>query len=138
MTRHPATPVVHLELHTGDLPRAGAFLAQLCGWRLERIGSAHGTYWALDGPDGRIGGGLVECVTPHPLWLPYVEVGDIHEVTECARALGASIPLEAREGPLGWRSVVSAPAAGELALWQPKEPPRRAWPRRAVSAGNPR
>ncbi len=137
MIGDPAKPVVHLELHTGDLPRARAFYAHLCGWRPQRIDAGRGTYWALDGLDGRFGGGgLVECETPHPLWLPYVEVGDIHEATERARALGASIPLEAREGPLGWRSVVSAPAAGELALWQPKEPPRRAWPRRVVSAGN--
>jgi hypothetical protein len=28
--------------------------------------------------------------------------------------------LEPREGPAGWRSVVAAPAAGEIALWQPK------------------
>jgi hypothetical protein len=28
--------------------------------------------------------------------------------------------LEAREGPTGWRSVVATPAAGEIALWQPK------------------
>ena len=26
----------------------------------------------------------------------------------------------AREGPAGFRSVVSAPAGGELAFWQPK------------------
>jgi predicted enzyme related to lactoylglutathione lyase len=29
--------------------------------------------------------------------------------------------LEPREGPAGWRSVVSAPAGAEVALWQPKE-----------------
>jgi hypothetical protein len=28
--------------------------------------------------------------------------------------------LEPREGPVGWRSVVSAPAGGELGFWQPK------------------
>jgi hypothetical protein len=28
--------------------------------------------------------------------------------------------LEPREGPAGWRSVVSAPQAGEIAFWQPK------------------
>jgi hypothetical protein len=41
--------------------------------------------------------------------------------------------LSPREGPAGWRSVVSTPAAGEIALWQPKRrlaPParlRKAW-----------
>jgi hypothetical protein len=28
--------------------------------------------------------------------------------------------LTPREGPAGWRSVISAPQCGELALWQPK------------------
>jgi predicted enzyme related to lactoylglutathione lyase len=71
-----------------------------------------------------VGGGVVECETPKPLWLPYVEVADIAETTERARRLGASVLLGPREGPAGWRSVVAAPAAGEIAFWQPKEPSR--------------
>ena len=35
-------PVVHLELHTGDLARASSFYAQLCGWRAEEIETAAG------------------------------------------------------------------------------------------------
>jgi predicted enzyme related to lactoylglutathione lyase len=113
-------PVVHLELHTGDLPRASAFYGLLCGWRPERIDAGCGTYWALEMGDG-FGGGVVECQTPRPLWLPYVEVADVAESTDRARRLGASVRLEPREGPAGWRSVVAAPAAGEVAFWQPKE-----------------
>jgi len=41
-------------------------------------------------------------------------------MTERARLLGATVLLEPREGPAGWRSVVAAPAGAELALWQPK------------------
>ena len=116
----PRNPVVHLELHTGDLPRASAFYGLLCGWRPERIDAGCGTYWALEMGD-RFGGGVVECETPRPLWLPYVEVADVAESTERARRLGASVTLEPREGPAGWRSVVATPAAGEIAFWQPKE-----------------
>jgi predicted enzyme related to lactoylglutathione lyase len=54
------------------------------------------------------------------VWLPYVEVDEIDESTENARQLGASVLLAPREGPAGWRSVVSAPDGGELAIWQPK------------------
>ena len=68
-----------------------------------------------------MGGGIVECGTERPLWLPYVEVDRIDDATDCARRLGASVLLEPREGPSGWRSVVSARDAGEIALWQPKE-----------------
>ena len=117
-----ANPVVHLELHTGDRARACAFYAQLCGWRPERIDAGGGSYWALELGAGFGGGGVVECDTPQPLWLPYVEVADIAAVTERARGLGASVLLEPRVGPVGWRSVVAAPAGGDVAFWQPKRP----------------
>jgi predicted enzyme related to lactoylglutathione lyase len=121
MSRTPSHPVVHLELHTGDLPGACAFYAALCGWRTERVDAGNGTYWALGLGRGFGGGGVVECKAPRPLWLPYVEVDEIGGATERARGLGASVTLGPREGPAGWRSVVSAPAGGEVALWQPKE-----------------
>ena len=120
MTEDRPNPVVHLELHTGNLPRACAFYALLCAWRPERISAGCGTYWGLP-LDGRFGsGGVVECPTKRPVWLPYVEVSDVGRTTEEARALGASVLLEPREGPAGWRSVVAAPAVGEVAFWQPK------------------
>jgi predicted enzyme related to lactoylglutathione lyase len=112
-------PVVHLELHTGDLPGARLFYEGVCDWRPELIAVPNGSYVALEmGPD--LGGGIVECATRRPVWLPYVEVADVRQATERARALGASVTLEPREGPAGWRSVIAAPAAGELAFWQPK------------------
>jgi predicted enzyme related to lactoylglutathione lyase len=120
MAPFPFNPVVHLELHTGDRPGACAFYAGLCGWRPERIDAGGGTYWALE-LGGGFGGGIVECGTRWPLWLPYVKVAGISEATERARELGASVLLEPREGPAGWRSVVAATAGGEIAFWQPKE-----------------
>ncbi|MEK6328042.1 MAG: VOC family protein [Actinomycetota bacterium] len=118
--RASSKPVIHLELHTGDLPRACGFYARVCGWRPERIDAGGGTYWAL-GLGAGFGGGIVECDTENPLWLPYVKVAEIAEVTERARQLGGSVLLEPREGPAGWRSVVAAPAGAEVAFWQPKE-----------------
>ena len=121
MAREPSKPVVHLELHTGNLPRACAFYSRLCGWRPERIEAGGGSYWALGLGGGFGGGGVVECDTPQPLWLPYVEVTDIGGVTESARELGAAVLMEPREGPVGWRSVVAAPDGGDVAFWQPKQ-----------------
>ena len=115
-----SNPLVHLELHTGDLQGARAFYQRLCGWRQEQIDSACGSYLALE-LGGGLGGGIVECKARRPLWLPYVEVEEIGEVTERARGLGASVLLEPREGPAGWRSVVDTPAGGEIAFWQQKE-----------------
>jgi predicted enzyme related to lactoylglutathione lyase len=115
MKRTAFNRVVHLELHTGDLAGAGAFYSELCGWRPERIDTRHGSYVAVD-----LGGGIVECEVKRPLWLPYVEVADIGAVTDHARLLGASVLLEPREGPAGWRSVVATGAGGVIALWEPK------------------
>jgi predicted enzyme related to lactoylglutathione lyase len=112
-------PVVHLELHTGSMERARAFYAELFGWKEERIDTGPRSYLALELGRG-LGGGIVECATDRALWLPYVEVAEIRAATDAARASGASILLEPREGPTGWRSVVATPAAGEIALWQPK------------------
>ena len=113
------TPVVHLELHTGDLAGARAFYAGLCDWRPEQIAVRGASYLALE-LGGALGGGIVECAARRPLWLPYVRVSDVDEATERAQQLGAKGRLEPREGPAGWRGVVAAPAAGELAFWQPK------------------
>jgi uncharacterized protein len=115
----PSTPVVHLELHTGDLQRAQAFYSQLCDWHPDRVDTRHGSYHTLE-LGGGLGGGIVECATTRPLWLPYVEVSEIGTATERARDLGATVLLEAREGPAGWRSVVATPAGGEIAFWQAK------------------
>jgi predicted enzyme related to lactoylglutathione lyase len=112
-------PVVHLELHTGDLRRARAFYAELCGWPQQRIETPHRSYLALELGRG-LGGGIVECPTERPLWLPYVEVAEVAEATDRARLAGASVLLEPHEGPAGWRSVVATSAAGEIAFWQPK------------------
>jgi predicted enzyme related to lactoylglutathione lyase len=119
MAIDPSARVVHLELHTGDLARARETFAELCGWRAERIVVPSGSYTALELGDG-LGGGIVECATRRPVWLPYVEVPSVDEATERARALGAAVLLEPRDGPVGSRSVVATPAGAELAFWEPR------------------
>jgi uncharacterized protein len=111
--------VVHLELHTGDPAEALRFYGRLCGWRDERVDTPAGSYLAVALGE-TIGGGIVECPGGRAMWLPYVAVDDVHAATERAAMLGATVMLAPREGPAGWRSVVSTPAAGEIAFWQPK------------------
>ena len=111
--------LVHLELHTHDRERASAFCAGLLRWQPELIRAAAGPYLALD-TGTSVGGGIVECGTPRAVWLPYVAVERIGDATDRARRLGATVLLEPREGPSGWRSVVASPEAGELALWEPR------------------
>jgi predicted enzyme related to lactoylglutathione lyase len=115
-------PIVHLELHTGDQRGASALYAELCGWRAQEVDTGAGRYLALalghtnDGMDG----GIVECPTERALWLPYVEVEDVVAATDHARRCGAAVLLSPREGPVGWRSVISSCAGGQIAFWQPK------------------
>lgn len=110
--------VVHLELHTTALSEARELYAELCGWPQERIVAGCESYLALE--LGTIGGGIVECVSPRPIWVPYVDVRQVEEATDRARDLGATVLLEPREGAHGWRSVVSTVQGGEIAFWQPK------------------
>jgi predicted enzyme related to lactoylglutathione lyase len=121
MTTLPTAParVVHLELHTHAREAATAFYSELLGWGTEQIVNQSGSYNALGLGDG-LDGGIVECGTVRAVWLPYVEVQAIGMTTDRAVDLGASVLLGPREGPAGWRSVISTPAAGEIALWEPK------------------
>ena len=112
MKSPPPNRLVHLELHTRDLPQACAFYSELLRWRPEQVDTESGSYLALDIAAG-VGGGIVECGTPRSIWLPYVDVADIDQ-------LGAEVMLGPREGPAGWRSVVATPAGGEIAFWQHK------------------
>src|SRR5690349_4541855 len=98
MSAPPQAPVVHLELHTNDLPSARDLYGELCGWHPDRIDTRHGSYLALD-MGRRLGGGIVESSTAKPLWLPYVAVGDISSATDHALSMGASLLLAPREGP---------------------------------------
>jgi predicted enzyme related to lactoylglutathione lyase len=115
----PSKPLVHLELHTGDLQGASDFYAEQCGWRPEQISHGGDSYLALAMGRG-LGGGIVECGTERAIWLPYVQVPEVTEATERAQRAGAGVLLAPREGPAGWRSVISTPAGGEIAFWQPK------------------
>jgi predicted enzyme related to lactoylglutathione lyase len=119
MTLLFTNPVVHLELHTGDLLEARTLYAELCGWRPHWIETQAGSYLSVELGDG-LGGGIVECGAGRPLWLPYVEVAEIVDTTDRALDLGASVLVAPREGPAGWRSVVATPVGGEIAFWQPK------------------
>jgi len=112
-------PIVHLELHTSDLAQARSLYAELLHWRPEQVHTDSGSYQALE-LGGGVGGGIVECGTTHAIWLPYVEVDCVDHATARATEFGATVLVEPREGPAGWRSVVSTRAGGEIAFWQQK------------------
>jgi predicted enzyme related to lactoylglutathione lyase len=108
-----------MELLTSDLPRACEFYTRLFQWRAATVEVAGGEYHALEPGEG-IGAGVVEGCTKRSIWLPYIEVADVVEATSRARELGACVPVDSREGPTGWRSVVATPEGAPVALWQSK------------------
>ena len=114
-----AHPIVHLELHTSDLAEARSLYAELLHWRPEQVDTGSGSYQALE-LGGGIGGGIVECGTLRSLWLPSVADDSVDHATARAAELGATVMVAPREGPAGWRSVISTPAGGEIAFWQQK------------------
>ena len=112
-------PVVHLELRSANLSQACDFYTRLFGWRAESVRAGSGSYLALELAHGEQGG-VVEHDGVEAVWLPYVEVCDIAEATRRAAELGAAVALEPREGPAGWRGVLTVPSGAQIALWQPK------------------
>src|SRR5262249_7452848 len=119
MIQPSPSPLVHLELHTGNLVRACSSYSRVSGWHLERVEARGHSYRKLDWGGG-LEGGIVERGTSWAAWVPYLEVPQVDEDTECARRFGLSVLLELREGPAGWRSVFEVPDGGEIASWQSK------------------
>ena len=95
--RAPANPVVHLELHTGNLPRACGFYTSLFDWRAETVHVGARSYVTL-GLGNRIEGGVTESDIEQPLWLPYIVVDDVTAVTR--RGCRCPVAAEARRSGL--------------------------------------
>jgi catechol 2,3-dioxygenase-like lactoylglutathione lyase family enzyme len=70
------SPVVHLEVHTGNLARACSFYSRVCGWRLEQVELGDCSYRAFD-LGGGLEGGVVECGASRAVWIPYLGVSRI-------------------------------------------------------------
>jgi predicted enzyme related to lactoylglutathione lyase len=97
-TAHSRPRVVHLELHTPDQTAASDFYAKLLQWRPQLIETRSACYLALELAQS-LGGGIVECGTRRPLWLPYVEVDQVEESTDRGQ-LGAVVLLGTRPRPM--------------------------------------
>lgn len=120
MSPPAARPIVHVELHTANLPRACGFYTQLLGWRAETIHAGTNTYLALS-TGGGVQAGVAESDVRDPFWLPYVEVADVYQAVSRAECLGASVPVGPHQGPAGWWAAIRAPDGSALGLWTPRD-----------------
>ena len=119
MIQAPSNRVVHLELHTGDLPSARDFYARLCAWRPQRVDAAAGSYLASRwGPASAAGSSSARSSTR--CGFPMSRSPRSPRPPNGPGCSEPAVLLEPREGPAGWRSVIAAPAGGEIAFWQRK------------------
>ncbi|PYX38754.1 MAG: VOC family protein [Acidobacteria bacterium] len=119
-----ANPFVHVELNTPDPAKAKHFYAQLFNWKFAEMpnpAAPDGSYTMIEVGAGT-GGGIMKQVPGGPLgWLPYVEVDDIHAVTQKAESLGAKVMKDVTEVlGMGWFSFIQDPTGAMLGLWKSK------------------
>jgi hypothetical protein len=108
VTPQRPSPLIHLELHTGDQASATRFYSRLSAWRTKRIETGAPISPLRLG--GEIGGGIVECGAPRPnhyLSHPHDLVGSF--ITQSSAS-----PPPSRE-PEPRRRGRSRPLAGGLA-----------------------
>ncbi len=117
-----ANPFTHIELNTTDPDRARTFYAAIFDWKFTDVPMPGGTYTMIGVGTGT-GGGMMQHPMPGApsLWIPYVQVDDIHASTNKARGHGATIIREVTEVMgSGWLSILIDPTGAALGLWQPK------------------
>jgi predicted enzyme related to lactoylglutathione lyase len=117
-------PFVHVELNTADPAKAKEFYSKLFQWKLADVpnpAAPSGTYTMIEVGNGT-GGGIMKQVPGGPTgWLAYVEVDDIHSVTQKAETLGGKVMKDITEVPgMGWFSFVQDPTGAILGLWKSK------------------
>ena len=129
MTPLQSSPVVHLELHTADLPQARDVYAELCGWRPEWIETRAGSYLSVELGDG-LCGGIVECPIQRPRWMPYVEIPEIVAATDRAREPGRRSCWSPARARSGGEASPAPPSAARSRSGSPRHRGRRCGRRR--------
>jgi len=115
-------PFVHVELNTTDVDKAKAFYGSLFEWSLQDMPMGDFVYTTI-GVEKGTGGGMLKHPMPGApsMWLPYVEVADVHAATKKAGSLGGSVIKDVTEVPgMGWFSIITDPTGATLGLWQTK------------------
>jgi uncharacterized protein len=113
---------VHVELNTTDVEKAKEFYTKLFDWKLQDMPMEGMTYTMINVGTGT-GGGMMKHPMPGApsMWLPYVQVDDIHASTAKAKAAGAQIIQDVKEVPgAGWLSIFLDPTGACIGLWKPK------------------
>lgn len=116
---------IWIDLFTSDAAGATEFYRELFGWNVADQGEDFGHYAMID-KGGKFVGGLMGQQPGQPggptTWTVYLEVGDIADATDRARAAGAQVMVEPMEVQgTGWMAVLVDPSGAGVGLWQPTE-----------------
>lgn len=129
----------HTELSTTNVDVAKDFYTKLFDWKLEDVAFGGGTYTMVSS-DGKGIGGIQAQPDAKPAWLPYVEVTDVRETLDKARAAGATVVVDYQElGANGAMAIFLDPTGAALGIWasakkSPSEKAKRKEEKRARKA----
>ena len=110
------------ELLTRDAARAGAFYAEVLGWRVQEVPMGpHGTYHLLK--RGALDAAGMMQMPPEAAagshWLPYVAVPDVDEAARALVGLGGKLWVAPSDIPgIGRFSVAADPQGASFALFR--------------------
>jgi uncharacterized protein len=120
-TSYPPGTFCWVDLVAEDQPAAKAFYGDLFGWSYQDYPVEGGSYSVA-----QLGGDAVAAIMPlpdpstPPHWNSYVSVEDAGAAAERARALGATIVLDAGDvADSGRLAVFQDPQGAMLSVWQP-------------------
>jgi predicted enzyme related to lactoylglutathione lyase len=125
-TQHPLTEnamahdIRYAELHSQDPRRAGAFYAELFGWKTDTKATPMGDYTEIDTGDG-IGAGLMRSpfAGGASYWTPYVTVPRLDAAVERATALGAKLEAPRATVPdVGHFAILRDPSGAVFGLFE--------------------
>lgn len=112
---------VWFDLTAANPDRQREFYGELFGWTIGKAAVA-GRYqaWLTDGDQPWAGITQADPATSGR-WLPYVVVDDLEASTKRAVERGASVVVEATDGPAGTAVTIADPEGAQVALFKPHE-----------------
>jgi predicted enzyme related to lactoylglutathione lyase len=121
----PTGRFVWFEYVSKDAKKAQGLFGELFGWSTKSVPMPDGNYTMIAAPDGTtIGGyGASPEGDKQAVWLPYLQVQNVADITEKVKKLGGSVfkpPFKV--GDIATMSVLSDPLGAGIALWQPNKP----------------
>jgi predicted enzyme related to lactoylglutathione lyase len=119
---HPAGNFCWAELHTRDSDGAKAFYTGLFGWTFnDHDMGPDGVYTMFFKGEGTVGAGYVDTQAP-PHWGVYINVANVDETAEKARAAGGTViapPFDVMD--VGRMAVLQDPTGAFFSIWQAKQ-----------------